>query len=159
MDISYSVKPIGRIRSDGGGFRLELDPAYRPAMAGLEGFGYLNIFWWFSGCDDARSRENLVERSPYVKGPERLGVFATRSPMRPNPLALSCAAVTRLDPKAGVIGLSYIDAEDGSPLLDLKPYTPSLDRVEDPPLPAWCAHWPRDVESSGDFPWEDEFNF
>ena len=58
-----------------------------------------------------------------------------------------------------MIGLSYIDAEDGSPLLDLKPYTPSLDRVEDPPLPAWCAHWPRDVESSGDFPWEDEFNF
>ena len=36
MDISYSVKPIGRVRSDGGGFRLELDPAYRPAMAGLE---------------------------------------------------------------------------------------------------------------------------
>lgn len=71
--------------------------------------------------------------------------------MRPNPLALSCAAVTRLDPKAGVIGLSYIDAEDGSPLLDLKPYTPSLDRVEDPPLPAWCAT-PGDVESGGDFP-------
>ena len=142
MDISYSVKPIGRVRSDDGGFRLELDPAYRPAMAGLEGFGYLNILWWFSGCDDARSRENLVERSPYARGPERLGVF-----------------VTRFDPKAGVIGLSYIDAEDGSPLLDLKPYTPSLDRVEDPPLPVWCAHWPRDVESSGDFPWEDEFNF
>ena len=66
MDISYSVKPIGRIRSDGGGFRLELDPAYRPAMAGLEGFGYLNILWWFSGCDDARSREKLVERCHFV---------------------------------------------------------------------------------------------
>ena len=88
-----------------------------------------------------------------------LGAFATRTPERPNPIALSCARVTHLDRERGVVGLDYLDAEEGSPVLDLKPYLPSLDRVERPVMPAWCAHWPDSVEKSGDFDWEKEFNF
>jgi len=59
----------------------------------------------------------------------------------------------------GVIGLAYIDADDQSPVLDIKPYTPSLDRAETPRVPEWCGHWPKNVESSSDFDWESEFNF
>ncbi len=59
----------------------------------------------------------------------------------------------------GVIGLAYIDADDKSPVLDIKPYTPSLDRVEQPEVPIWCKHWPKNVETSGDFDWESEFTF
>jgi len=67
--------------------------------------------------------------------------------------------VLGIDYEKGRIQIPYIDANDGSPVLDIKPYTPSLDRVEDPGVPAWCRHWPRSLEQSGSFDWENEFNF
>lgn len=48
---------------------------------------------------------------------------------------------------------------NGSSILDIKPYTPSVDRVEKPNVPKWCSHWPMSYEESGDFNWEDEFLF
>lgn len=159
MEKQYTVAQIGVVRSGEDGFRVELRPEYRPAMAGLEGFGYVQLLWWFHRCDTPQARSVRTERRPYVHGPDVLGTFATRSPERPNPLALSCACVTGLDREAGVIELAYLDAEDGSPVLDVKPYVPSLDRVEAPGTPGWCAHWPASVEDSGGFDWSAEFNF
>lgn len=159
MDNSFTVKQIGVICADDNGFRLELAPLYKEALNGLEGFSYINILWWFSDCDNEADRSVLSEAKPYIKGPAILGAFATRSPQRPNPIALSCAYVTYIDADNGVVGLAYIDADDQSPVLDIKPYTPSLDRVEAPEVPAWCKHWPNNVEISGDFDWESEFNF
>ncbi len=155
----FYVKKIGVIRADGAGMRVELEKPYAAALTGIEGFGHLNILWWFSGCDNEGSRGRLTERSPYKNAPEILGTFATRSPERPNPIALSCAQVTYVDAANGVVGLAYIDAFDGSPVLDIKPYTPSLDRVENPSVPAWCANWPDCYEKSGDFDWGSVFNF
>lgn len=157
--VEFKIKQIGTIRSDDEGFRAEVFPEYRAALSGLEGFSYVNLLWWFDGCDNDACRSVLTEEKPYKKGPETLGVFATRSPERPNPIALSCAYVTYIDAKNGVIGLAYTDANDGSPLLDIKPYTPSLDRVESPAVPDWCAHWSKCVEENGDFDWAAEFNF
>lgn len=159
MENCFTVKQIGVICADEDGYRLELAPAYKEALIGLEGFSYINILWWFSGCDNAADRGILSEKKPYSSGPDTLGTFATRSPQRPNPIALSCAYVTYIDAAHGVIGLAYLDADDQSPVLDIKPYTPSLDRVEAPEVPTWCNHWPRSVEVSGDFHWEAEFNF
>lgn len=154
-----TVQQIGVIRADADGFYLQLDPAYRKALTGLEGFSHCNILWWFSGCDNAAARGKRTEQKPYANAPETLGTFATRSPERPNPIALSCACITGLDVENGRLALAYIDADDQSPVLDIKPYTPSVDRVEAPGVPDWCAHWPENVESSGDFNWESEFNF
>lgn len=95
----------------------------------------MNIFWWFDRCDNETDRSVLSEAKPYTKGPDTLGAFATRSPQRPNPIALSCAYITSINVDNGVIGLAYIDADDQSPVLDIKPYTPSLDRVEVPQVP------------------------
>lgn len=159
MENNFTVKQIGIVCADDNGFRLELFPEYKEASTGLDGFSYINVFWWFFGCDTQSGRSILSENKPYTKGPDRLGVFATRSPQRPNPIALSCAYVTYIDAENGVIGLAYIDADDQSPVLDIKPYTPSLDRVDQPEVPAWCKHWPNNVETSGDFDWESEFNF
>lgn len=159
MDNIFIVKQIGLVRADGNGFRLELAPEYKEALIGLEGFSYINILWWFSGCDNQNDRSILSEVQPYTQGPKQLGTFATRLPQRPNPIALTCAYITYIDSENGVIGLAYIDADDKSPVLDIKPYTPSLDRVEHPEVPTWCKHWPKNVESSGDFDWESEFNF
>lgn len=159
MEHKYILTEIGAIRAGKGGFRVGLEPQYWKALQGLEGFSHLQVLWWFSGCDNPACRGTLTEGKPYANGPEALGVFATRSPQRPNPIAISCARMIGLDPSNGVVELDYLDADDGSPVLDMKPYTPSLDRVERPATPGWCAHWPKNVETSGDFLWEKEFNF
>ena len=156
---TYSLMPIGTIRSDEHGMRLELLPTYACALDGLSGFSHLQVLWWFDGCDNPASRAKTAEPCPYKGAPETLGTFATRSPERPNPIALSCCRITQLDEQNGVLWLDYIDAEDGSPLLDLKPYTPSLDRIQHPDVPNWCANWPQSVEQSAAFDWGSVFHF
>lgn len=153
----FTIRTIGKIQIDDSGIRLMLKPEYIPALTELEQFSHINVFWWFDRCDTPASRASLVEQAPYNDGPATLGTFATRSPARPNPLALSCCAVRYVDSANGIIGLAYIDADDGSPVLDIKPYTPSLDRVEHPLVPAWCAHWPNSVEQSAEFDWSSVF--
>ncbi len=154
----FSLLAIGTIRTKEGNICIELAKQYIPALKGLEGFSHINVLWWFSGCDNARDRGVLEEKAPYRNGPAVMGTFATRSPTRPNPIAMSCAGVTYVDHDRGVIGLTYIDARYGTPVLDIKPYTPSLDRVEHPSVPDWCAHWPKCIEESGVFNWEIQLN-
>jgi hypothetical protein len=72
---------------------------------------------------------------PYKKGPEELGIFATRSPLRPNPILLSAAQMLDLDVEKGVVQLAYLDAEEGSPILDIKPYLPATERIRDANCP------------------------
>lgn len=154
---SMTIRPIGHVSVTPEGFFLVLTPPYASGLTALEGFTHLQILWWFSGCDDDTSRSTLTVPRPYQGAPETMGVFATRSPMRPNPIALSTAQVLYIQPEAGRIALAYIDAEDQTPILDIKPYTPSLDRVSVPHVPAWCAHWPQDYESSANFDWSKVF--
>ena len=150
------VHPIGRIVCEGGEFCIVLRPEYAPALRGLEGYSHVQVIWWF---DRALDNETLLEEKPYVKGPAQIGVFATRSPVRPNPIAVSSVGIAYVDEATATVGLYFIDAYPGSPVLDLKPYTPSIDRVESPSVPEWCTHWPKSYEESGDFDWEAEFNF
>ena len=67
--------------------------------------------------------------------------------------------IINIDYMSGLIQIAYIDANDKTPILDIKPYTPSLDRVENPQVPDWCSHWPHSLEESASFAWENEFNF
>lgn len=155
----FQVKSIGEIKVDAEGMIIKLDRYYIPALKELDGFSHICVLWWFNGCDNEKSRNVLDMQSPYKKAPAVMGAFATRSPERPNPIALSTAQVIGIDYNQGVIRLAYIDADNGSPVVDLKPYTPSLDRVERPKAPAWCSHWPKSVEQSANFAWGNEFNF
>lgn len=125
----------------------------------MDGFSHLNVIWWFSDFDYEEARNILSTEKPYKKAPATLGIFATRAPVRPNPIALSAVQVLHIDHERGMIQIDFIDANNGSPVLDIKPYTPSLDRVETPNVPDWCGHWPKSVEESGDFNWEDELIF
>lgn len=156
---NYQVHPIGKIQNNEEGCLLIINPEYIPALQALDGFSHLNVIWWFSDFDSEEARSVLQTPQPYKNAPETMGIFATRSPVRPNPIALSTSEIIHIDDQNGIIQLAYIDANDGTPVLDLKPYTPSLDRVETPGVPAWCGHWPRSIEDSGDFDWEDVFNF
>lgn len=154
----FIVKPIGKLACDDDGMRIALDRKYAPALKGLDGFSHIQVLWWFSACNNKKERRSLTVQTPYKYAPKQLGTFATRAPMRPNPIALDCVQITYIDHKNAEIGLTYTEAFDGSPVLDIKPYTPSLDRVENPVVPAWCGHWPKCYEASGDFDWEEEIN-
>ncbi len=156
---NLEVNPIGKIMNGEDGTYIEVLPQYIPALQALEGFSHLQMIWWFSDFDTPEARQVIEVPQPYKNAPEVMGIFATRSPVRPNPLALSTVEVIHIDYEKGLIELTYTDANDQTPVLDLKPYTPSIDRVENPRVPAWCSHWPKNVETSGDFPWEEEFNF
>lgn len=153
------VKPIGTVIHRDGNIFIRLDREYAPALQGLEGFGHINVIWWFSEFDSEEARAVLETPKPYRLAPDVLGIFATRSPVRPNPVALSTAGVIRLDLENAEIQVDWIDAHDGSPVVDIKPYTPSADRVESPAVPDWCGHWPKSLETSEQFDWEGEFTF
>lgn len=155
----FLMKPIGKIKVNRDNMFIELDPEYIPALQALDGFSHLNILWWFSDSDYEEARNTLEVLKPYKKAPPVMGTFATRAPYRPNPIGLTTAEVIYIDRRKGIIQVAYIDAVDGTPVLDIKPYTPSLDRVKSPGVPEWCGHWPASLEQSGNFNWEEEFNY
>ncbi len=112
---------------------LELLPPYnRPeAVKGLEGFSHIWISFVFHGVK--RSEWKPTVRPPRLGGNERVGVFASRSTHRPNPLGLSVVALTGIDCQEGRVELRIKGADllDGTPVLDIKPYIPYVDSVSD----------------------------
>ena len=139
------LKIIARIRSDfsekfgiprQSGLVEELksvivfEPEFRnpDALRGLEGFSHLWLIWQFSKA--VREDWSPTVRPPRLGGNERLGVFATRSPFRPNPIGLSCVKLDRVElhPELGpVIHVAGADLMDGTPIYDIKPYLPYAD--------------------------------
>ncbi len=102
------------------------------AVRGLEDFSHLWLIWQFS--ESLRDNWSPTVRPPRLGGNKRLGVFATRSPFRPNPLGLSCVKIegVSLDKKLGpIITVSGADILDGTPIYDIKPYIPYADCKND----------------------------
>jgi len=102
------------------------EPEYRnpDALRGLEGFSHLWLIWEFSANRNNGSWQPTV-RPPRLGGNAHMGVFATRSPFRPNPLGLSCVKIVSIDvdtPEGPVIYVSGADLMDGTPIYDIKPY-------------------------------------
>ncbi|OUN21589.1 tRNA (N6-threonylcarbamoyladenosine(37)-N6)-methyltransferase TrmO [Flavonifractor sp. An82] len=109
---------------------IVFEPAYRnpDALRGLEEFSHIWLIWQFS--EAVRDKWSPTVRPPRLGGNTRMGVFATRSPFRPNAIGLSCVKLEeiRKDPKLGtVLVVSGADLMDGTPILDIKPYLPYAD--------------------------------
>ena len=105
-------------------------PEYRnaDALRGIEGFSHLWLIWEFS--EAKRETWSPTVRPPRLGGNTRLGVFATRSPFRPNPVALSCVRlleVRQTENDGTVLIVSGADLMDGTPIYDIKPYIPYAD--------------------------------
>lgn len=150
-----TINPIGTVRVEKGSFWLDIFPKYVDGLNQLENFSHVNVLWWCHHFDNAKDRQVLQCEQPYQKAPASVGIFATRSPLRPNPIALTIVPIINIA-ESGKIYLPYIDAEDGSPIIDLKPYHPATDRVRDLEVPDWCRHWPQWYEDSASFDWEAE---
>src|SRR5690554_969082 len=101
--------------------------------------------------DEEDYRGRLECEKPYRDAPEKVGIFATRSPIRPNPILLTVVNIITIVNER--IYVAFIDAEEGTPVIDIKPYHPATDRVKDLEVPKWCSHWPKWYEDSADFDW------
>lgn len=112
--------------------RIVFEPEFRnpDALRGIEGFSHLWVLWIFSQNSSDGFRPTV--RPPKLGGNERVGVFATRSPYRPNPIGLSVVKIEKLEPlrdKGLTILVSGADMTDGTPVLDIKPYLPYADSI------------------------------
>lgn len=143
MDIT--IRPIARMKSDfptkfgiprQSGLVEELrstivfEPEFRnpDTLRGIEGFSHLWLIWQFS--EAVRDNWSPTVRPPRLGGNTRMGVFATRSPFRPNNLGLSCVKLLRVEQTADqgmVLHVAGADLMDGTPIFDIKPYIPYSD--------------------------------
>ena len=113
---------------------IVFEPEYRnpDALRGLEGFSHLWLVWHFS--EVKQDGWSPTVRPPRLGGNARMGVFATRSPYRPNPIGLSSVRLDRIEwntPEGAVIHVSGADLMDGTPILDIKPYLAYTDSHPD----------------------------
>ena len=149
MEESYSISPIAHIRCDlktkfgvprqsgivpslAGTVVFEPQYRVRESLRGLEGFSHIWLIWSFS--EARRAGFSPTVRPPRLGGNERMGVFATRSPFRPNSLALSCVRLCALRETASegiVLDIAGADLMDGTPIYDIKPYLPYADSIPD----------------------------
>ncbi len=112
--------------------RIVFEPEFRnpDALRGIEGFSHLWVLWIFSQNSSDGFRPTV--RPPKLGGNERVGVFATRSPYRPNPIGLSAVRIEGLETlpdKGTTIVISGADMTDGTPVIDIKPYLPYADSI------------------------------
>ena len=110
--------------------RVVFEPPYRDpsALRGIEQFSHIWLLWQFTQA--MREGWSPTVRPPRLGGNTRVGVFATRSPFRPNPIGLSCVRLERVEwdtPQGPVLHVSGADLMDGTPIYDIKPYVPYTD--------------------------------
>ena len=129
--------------------RIIFEKEYRTpdALRGLEEFSHLWLIWEFSENRGAAKEWNPMVRPPRLGGNKSMGVFATRSPFRPNPIGLSCVKLVSIDHSssdAPVIVVAGADLVDGTPIYDIKPYIKYSDSYPD----AVCGYVDKLAESS-----------
>lgn len=135
---AFAVAPVGYVDKTGDRTRIRLDPRYRAALLGLKEWSHVWVIYWFDRNDTPEKRA-VLQVHPRGRPENPLtGVFATRSPLRPNPVALSLCRLISV--KDEVIEIEGIDAFDRTPILDLKPFVPSIDRPSvAPAVPGWAG--------------------
>jgi len=113
---------------------IVFEPEYRnkDALKGLEGYNYIWLLWQFEGVE--RDNWSVTVRPPRLGGNKHMGVFATRSPFRPNPIGLSSVRLDRIEwetERGAVLHVSGIDLRHNTPIYDIKPYLPHVDAHPD----------------------------
>ncbi|MEW6352423.1 MAG: tRNA (N6-threonylcarbamoyladenosine(37)-N6)-methyltransferase TrmO [Thermodesulfobacteriota bacterium] len=136
----FSMHPVGRVVVSDTTTRIDILPEFRDALLGLEKFSHIIVLYWFDRNDSPEKRSIL---RVHPRGDSRnplSGVFATRSPVRPNLIGLSVCRVLSVDKTS--ISIERIDAFDNTPVVDIKPYIPATDSVPGASVPAWRKNAP-----------------
>jgi len=133
--MKIQIQPVGRISNKGESTIIEIYPEYSKALLGLEAFSHIMVFCWFHKNDRPEKRKTLQVHPMKNKNKPRTGVFATRSPQRPNLIAIFMCVLKEI--RENRISVEKIDAFDGTPVIDIKPYIPHNDSVPNARIPKW----------------------
>ncbi|MBN1797524.1 MAG: excinuclease ABC subunit UvrA [Spirochaetales bacterium] len=139
--VVFTVKSLGYICKEKGKTLIKLDQSYAKGLKGLAQFSHVNILFWFDRLDHNRYRRMTRVKPPYELAPVA-GVFATRSPVRPNLIGLSTVKIKSVDQENRTIEIHDTDALPQTPVIDIKPYYPYYDRVKQVKVADWLSHWP-----------------
>lgn len=118
---------------------IKLKPQYRLGLGGLDGFSRVIILFWVS----QHKQWKMPKDNPK---PKSIKIFATRIPVRPNPIGLSVVELLDFSLEEGTITVKGLDAIDGTPILDIKPYLPHFDSYPEATVPEWIARHLRDED-------------
>ena len=142
---SFSVQPIGYVHSayiqaedvahthtrwTADTSQIHLLPKYAKALGGLQGYSHIIVLFWGHKAKEWKMPKDH-HKPPYVK------LFATRMPVRPNPIGMSVVELLDFSTDTGQITVTGLDALDGTPVLDIKPYIPNFDSCADASVPDW----------------------
>lgn len=158
MNDTFQVNAIGVVKNLNDKNVIELYERYWTGLRQLEGFSHLQVVWWAHLTDSPEIRKTLIAVKLFKNAPDSIGIFGTRAPSRPNPIMISTIKAEEINPASGRIVTTFIDAEPGTPVLDIKPYF-SMERVKNCAVPDWAEHWPKWSEDAMRFNWKDEINF
>lgn len=138
-------EPIGTVRNKrtemstgnwaGVESRIELEPRYAKGLDGLGGFSHVVVVFHLDRVPPFDLRKQLTRNPRSMEELAPVGVFAQRTRFRPNPIGVTAVELVAVDDKG--ISVRGLDALDGTPVLDIKPYIPAFERKEGVRLPAW----------------------
>jgi tRNA-Thr(GGU) m(6)t(6)A37 methyltransferase TsaA len=125
----FEIFPVGFVKKKGGRVSIEIDGKYRDALLGLDQFSHIIVLSWFHENDTPTKRSTRKVHPRGDKTRPLRGVFATRSPIRPNLIALATCKILSID--GNIIYIDQIDAFDETPVIDIKPCTSKMDSMLD----------------------------
>ncbi|MBS7659277.1 MAG: tRNA (N6-threonylcarbamoyladenosine(37)-N6)-methyltransferase TrmO [Candidatus Bathyarchaeia archaeon] len=117
--------------------KIRIYPEFKSGLKGIDGFSHIIVLYWIHLRDTEKDRSTLLVYPRRHKVNIETGVFACRSPSRPNPIGL--CVVKLLEVKDDSIIVKGLDAIEGSPIVDIKPYIPAIDAVLDARIPKWLT--------------------
>lgn len=132
---TLALRPIGCVKKADGRTTIVLDKKHQAGLLGLDGFSHAYVFWWFDRNDTPEKRSVLQVHPRGNRKNPLTGVFATRSPCRPNLIAMTLCKIVSV--RGNVVEVERIDAFAGTPVLDIKPFIPGYDTAADATVPDW----------------------
>lgn len=141
----FILRPIGLVHKEKTQATLILSKEFEPALLGLDGFSHVWVFYWFDRNDTPKKRSTLQVHPKRDRTKPLTGVFACRSPARPNLIGVSLCRVVSV--KGNVVEIDKIDAFSNTPILDLKPYIPDGDSAQ-ASIPDWLKPPKKSVEKN-----------
>jgi tRNA-Thr(GGU) m(6)t(6)A37 methyltransferase TsaA len=132
----FKLFPVGKVEKQGAVVRIRIFDEYVDGLLGLEEWSHVNVFYWFDQNDVPEKRRILRVHPQGNDANPLTGVFACRAPVRPNLIALSVCKLVSV--KGNLVNLDSLDAFDGTPVLDLKPFIPPDAPLREVRVPAWA---------------------
>ena len=131
--MQYEITPVGFVNKGDNCSEIEVLPQYEEALDGLKGYSHIIVIVWFHKRDNPQARNLLKIHPRRNKNNPLTGIFATRSPVRPNPVAVFTPEVISIE--GNRITVSSMDTYDETPVIDIKPYIPGLDSIPEAVTP------------------------